>query len=278
MELTLPIFQDLTLSITDKPDERKVYPTARLQKGLRMNSRGLDLTEEAVGFGLPVLKQGLQTIFPGSVRLDLMHRDSTRVVTAIYSMNLVEKIGRPDKASQKSRLLYAAKNTLAAFIRRFPLMRTPLTVLSSGLRGLFGWETTYEEVGFRYEIRMIYTVNEQEGILFVETGPASYPLETVTELIIMNEQGAHFFDQYRDSSGARLSGKEIGCWDEVSADEASFASSTHGVAFYLPQVAGARLYRGRELVGSRLAWAGFGYSHPAGVSGLSYTVRFEKLP
>ncbi len=52
-------------------------------------------------------------------------------------------------------------------------------------------------------------------------------------MIVMNEQGAHFFDQYRDSSGTCLSGKEIGCWDEVAAEEASFASSTHGVAFSL---------------------------------------------
>lgn len=278
MELTLPIFQDLTLSITDKPDQRKVYPTARLQKGLRMNSRGLDLTEEAVGFGLPVLKKRLETIFPGNVKLDLLQNDANWVVTAIYTMNLVEKIARPGTGNLRSRFLYAAKNTLAAFIRRFPLVRTPLTALSSGLRGLFGWETTYEDAGVRSEVKMVYSYHESSSSLLTEAEPASHPLESLTEMIVMNEQGAHFFDQYRDSTGARLSGKEIGCWDEVFADEASFASSTQGVAFYLPQVAGARLYRGRELVGSRLAWAGFGYSYPPNVSRLSYTVRFEKLP
>ena len=87
-----------------------------------MNSRGLDLTEEAVGFGLPVLKQGLADHFSGKgLKLDLFTEDLTWVVTAIYSMNLVEKIGRPGTASLKSRFLYAAKNTLAAFIRSFPL-------------------------------------------------------------------------------------------------------------------------------------------------------------
>ncbi len=69
-----------------------------------MKSRGLDLAEEAVGFGLPVLKKGLQTIFPGNVKLDLLHSDSTWVITAIYTMNLVEKIARPGTASVKSKV------------------------------------------------------------------------------------------------------------------------------------------------------------------------------
>ena len=103
-------------------------------------------------------------------------------------------------------------------------------------------------------------------------------MESLTEVIVMNEQGAHFFDQYRDSSGARLSGKEIGCWDEVTAEEASFASSTHRVAFNLPQVPGARLFRGRELIGSRLAWAGFGYSFPPTLQWIELHGQVRKTP
>jgi hypothetical protein len=125
---------------------------------------------------------------------------------------------------------------------------------------------------------MVYTIHEREGILLVEAEFASLRPETVTEMIVMNELGAHFFDLYRDSSGTCLSGNQIGCWDEVSAEEASFASTTHGVCFSLPQVAEARLFRGRELVGSRLAWAGFGYSYPPTIRELRYTIRFEKLP
>jgi hypothetical protein len=276
MDINLPIFQDLTLTIADKPDEWKVYPTSQLQKGFMMNYRGLDLAEEAVGFGLPVLKQGLQTIFPGNIGLDLQNRDSTWMVTAIYTMNLVEKIARPGTASVKSKYLYAAKNYLAAFIRQFPPIRTPLTSLSGGLRRLFGWETTYEDAGFSGKVKMVYTFNEPIGSLLVEADTVSLPGQAVTEVIVMNEQGAHTFDQYRDSSGIYLSGKEIGCWDEVAAEEASFVSSTHRIAFTLPRVAGAHLFRGRELIGSRLAWAGFGYSFPPTAKGFSYTVRFEK--
>ena len=78
----------------------------------------------------------------------------------------------------------------------------------------------------------------------------------------MNEQGARCFDRYEDSDGAVLRGAGIGTWDEVGADRASFVSTGHRVAFSLAQAPGARLYRGRELVGARLSWAGFGYSLP----------------
>jgi hypothetical protein len=278
MEINLPIFQDLSLTIADKPNERKVYPTSRLMRGFLMKYHGLDLAEEAVGFGLPVLKQGLQTIFAGNIELDFLHRNSTWVVTAIYSMNLVEKIARPGNASIKNKPLYAAKNYLAALIRQFPSMRAPLTGLSGALRGTFAWETTYEEAGFNTRVKTTYTMDDQKGVLTVEADLADASSGSITEAVMMNEQGAHSFDQYRDSSGTHLSGKKIGCWDEVTAEEASFASSTHQIAFTLPRVAGAHLFRGRELIGSRLAWAGFGYSYPPTVRGLRYTIRFERLP
>ncbi len=278
MEITLPIFHDLSLRIADQPNERSAYPTWRLQKGLLMSLAGQDLAEEAVGFGMPVLNQGLQTIFPGDIQLNLPHRDSNWEVTATYTMNLVEKIARRGAAGVNSKGLYAAKNLLAAFIRQVSPARAPLTVLSSVLRRFFGWETIYEYAGDGSEVRMLYRLDEQEQVLRVEAVIISPSQPGVTELIVMNEQGAHAFDQYRDSSGTCLSGEKIGCWDEVSAEEASFLSSTHRVAFCLPRVAGTRMFRGRELIGSRLAWAGFGYSISPSRGGFRYTIRFEKIP
>jgi hypothetical protein len=278
MKLTLPLFQDLTLSIADRADERKLYPSARLQKGLVLNIGGLELAEEAVGFGLPVLKQGLQTTFPGKVDLNLVQSDSAWKLAAGYTMNLVEKIARPGAVSFSSKPLYAVKNVLAAFIRQFRPFRMPLTALSSGLRRFFDWETTYEEVGAGEKIWMVYAFDRRDQSLLVEADTTSLSHEANTEVIVMNEQGANFFDQYRDSSGVCLSGEKIGCWDEVTADEAHFSSSMYGVAFSLHQTAGARLFRGRELIGSRLAWAGFGYSFRLPDGGLTYTVKLEKLP
>ena len=48
------------------------------------------------------------------------------------------------------------------------------------------------------------------------------------------------------------------------------------MAFSLAQAHGARLLRGRELVGARLAWAGFGYALRPGRPGFAYDLRFER--
>jgi hypothetical protein len=279
MDITLAITPDLTLTISDRRDGKKNFPTSSLPQGLVLNYRGMDLAEEAIGFGLPVLKCGLQTFFPGEVALvEMPQEGSRRVVTATYTINLVEKIARPGETSINKSAIYAAKNILAGFIRQFPPARGILTRLSNELRRLFGWETAYEKAGFSSRVKMTYSFDEPGGRLAVEANWPDVQTGSVSEVIIMNEQGAHAFDQYRDSSGIALSGQQIGCWDEVTASDASFASSAHGIIFRLPKVAGARLFRGRELIGTRLAWAGFGYSISPSIGEFKYSVRLEKIP
>ena len=81
----------------------------------------------------------------------------------------------------------------------------------------------------------------------------------ITEIILMNEQGAHHFDQYQDADGIVQQGNQIGCWDEVTAASAAFICSNPNISFSLPQVKGARLFLGQGadrhtpgLVGLRL--------------------------
>jgi hypothetical protein len=278
MNLNLPIFPELSLTISDKPMERSLYPTSRLQKGLLMNQDGQNLAEEAVGFGVPVLKQGLQAIFPGKMELAFLDDEPNWAVCATFTLNLVEKISRAGMGSANSKALYAVKNILAAFIRAFPLARGTLTALSNGARKIFRWETAYEEAGSSTQIKMIDSFDHKNSLLTIRADLTSIGAERVTEVIVMNEQGAHSFNQYSDSGGISLSGKEIGCWDEVTAESASFASSTRRLSFTLKRMPGTRLFRGRELVGSRLAWAGFGYSFPPDKKDFEYAVRFERIP
>ena len=89
-----------------------------------------------------------------------------------------------------------------------------------------------------------------------------------------NTQGGY---RYTDAAGADLRGDQIGTWDEVTAATAAFVSTAHQVAFSLGQAEGAKLSRGRELIGTRLAWSGFGYSLPPAAGDLAYSVRIERL-
>lgn len=276
MEIIIPTAQGVHLKITDRREKLGAYATSSLPKGLLLVLDGLELAEEAVGFGFPVIKRRLQTIFPGELLLTSQQTGSAREITAQFRMNRVEKISRPGTKTVENRSLYAMKNLLAAVIRSLPSVRGLLTSASSLLRKLFSWETTYTDAGFSTWVTVITTIDEDTGKISVEVDASAIPAE-ITEVAVMNEQGAHFFDHYGDSSGMRLEGEAIGCWDEVTAEEAWFESRARSVAFRLRLVEGARLFRGRELVGNRLAWAGFGYTFQPSIRKLRYELKIERL-
>jgi hypothetical protein len=262
--------------MTGRTPSAGAYPTARLQKGLLLLDGDQDLAEEGVGFGVPILKRGTLTIFPGDVDLAWRREGSLWHVTAAFEMNLVERLAAPGGDSVKPRSLYAAKNALAALHRRVPLLRGPLTAVSNAVRGIFGWVTTYERAEGSTTLVVTYTIDGEEGRIGVGLDTNGLRGGGFTEVVVMNEQGARHFDRYLDARGTSLRGDEIGTWDEVDAEKATFVCDTHRVAFSLGLVEGARLCRGRELIGSRLAWSGFGYSAAPSLGELRYDVRIEE--
>jgi hypothetical protein len=278
MEIIVPLFDEMALKIAGGPDNAAGdFPTSGLQKGLILLRKGATLAEEAVGFGVPVLKRGLQTIFPGGVGMTSERTGDVWDITALFLLNMEEKFSAPENRRVGGRLFYTAKNSLAALIRQLPALRGVLTATSGALRKTFGWETTYVQSTFSTIVKMHYAIDGQSGRIAVDVDPGDGAAEGVTEIVVMNELGATNFERYRDSSGTVLRGKEIGCWDEVRAKEAGFESEKHRVAFTLGQAKGVKLFRGREQIGSRLAWSGFGYSlRPAGR--FSYTMKIQRIP
>jgi len=259
VELSIPLAGGFSLTMGGQSRDPSRYPSGGLQRGLLLVHETDDLAEEGVGFGVPILKRGAQTFFPGGLETTCQRRGPNWEVTAKFEMNLVERLAKADGGQLRSRLLYTARDALTALHRRAPVLRGPLTATSNALRRACGWVTTFEKADTGASVRVTSTVDSLEGSIRVAvdaTGLAA----SFSEMVVMNELGARHFDRYRDSGGTRLVGKQIGTWDEVTAAEASFVSRTHGVAFSLGQIQGARLYRGREVVGPRLAWSGFGYS------------------
>lgn len=276
MIIDIPLFSGLSLKIDDDHHGKKEYPTARLQKGLLLLDHGQELSDEGVGFGVPVLKKRFKTIFPGEVALTCLRNGPTWEITAKFKLNLIEKISTRKDEYVESRLIYAVKHLLAAMMRRLPFARDLLTSVSSKVRELFNWETTYAYSNFSTDLEVIYKIDPEIGKLTVEIDANHLPRD-ITEVVLMNEQGACVFNQYLDTSGIALEGEKIGCWDEVNADQAWFASTGHKILFKLSQVKGARLFRGREFIGSRLAWAGFGYSFPPSIKNIRYEMSIERL-
>jgi hypothetical protein len=277
MKIDFPLTHGFAVQIASGSNRGISYPTSRIQKGLVLLADNQDLSEEAVGFGVPILKRGLQTIFPGELELSLVEGSSISTIDARYKLNLEEKIARSGNGIINNRLIYASKNSLAAIIRRLPFMRALLTRISNLLRSTLAWETTYELSSFSTDVKMIYSIDAEAGKIKVELDKPDRIQGGFSEIVVMNELGAHHFDQYQDSNGISQVRNEIGCWDQVLAAEAWFINRTHQISFSLPQVDGARLYRGRELIGTRLAWSGFGYSFSPSLDHFSYEITVKKV-
>ena len=295
MKVGMPIGAGLVLEIGEEPGDARDYPTARLQKGMLLLDGGESLAEEGVGFGVPVLKRGARTVFPGRRDVACRRDGSTWEVTATYEMDLIERLAKDGDRLVQSTALYAVKDSLAALHRRFPALRRPLAATSTAVRRAFGWATTYEPTESCGAIAVTHVVRLGDGGAdgsgggAVENGAVETRVAVtvdlsgltagdVTEVVVMNEQGARCFDRYEDSDGAVLRGAGTGTWDEVGAARASLVSTGHQVAFSLDQVPGARLYRGRELIGARLAWAGFGYAFPPTRRSFGYELTIERTP
>jgi hypothetical protein len=277
VELSVPMRGGLTLRIADGPCG-DAYPTARLQKGLVLLRRGQDLAGEGVGFGVPVLKHGALTVFPGGMSLAERRDGSQRVIAATFEMDLVERLSGPGGRGPTSQAFYAVRDGLAALHRRVPLLRGLLTTISNAVRRWRAWETTFERIAPVASLAVTYRVDDAEDRVRIAVDLSGLPPHGVSEIAVMNELGAGTFDLYLDSDGARLRGRRIGTWDEVRAASACFAGTTAGVAFRVRQAPGAKLYRGREVVGSRLAWAGFGYSLRPSSGTFAYDVHIERAP
>ena len=124
---------------------------------------------------------------------------------------------------------------------------------------------------------VVNTINTRNGMIDVSVDMSNVKKEGRTEVNIMNELGANHFDSYSDSNGLFLRRNAIGTWDEIFADEASFIDSYDNIAFTLKKVKGARMFRGRELVESRLAWSGLAYVLPPNIIHFAYDIRIGRL-
>ncbi len=277
MNLIISSCDDASLRITDNHNGNDDYPTSKLQKGLVLLDKDQELSEEGIGFGVPIIKKGLLTIFPGELNLAYQKKDTIWMINAIYKMNLEEKIDKSGFGIVENKLIYFLKFNIAALYRRIPLSRDVLTALSSALRWLFRWKTTFEQADECMTVTITYTIYEGTGRVNIDVDLDPLFKNHNTEIIVMNEQGANYFNRYQDTGGTSLCGKQIGAWDEVTAEKGAFICDTHRVAFTLERMEGARLFRGRELVGSRLAWAGFGYSISRPLKKFNYDIQIDRI-
>jgi hypothetical protein len=256
-----------SISLTARKPTPGPFPSCRIQKGLLLTWEGQDLSEEGVGFGVPVFRIGLETIFPGSWRSWTKEDGKFAVLRADYEMNLISRMARKGRKIER-KITYQVRERLSSLHRKYPGVRGVFMSASQALRRAFLLQDVFEEIPTAGLVRVVYTI----GDCSIHVCLQIQRRERSTEVIVMNEQGANYFDVYYDSNGLCLQGKEISNWDEILADEASFLDSQHQLAFTLEKAQGARMFRGRELLTGRLAWAGMAYVIPRNAENFDYTI------
>lgn len=269
-QVRIPISGEISLLIGDGAGD---YPSSRIQKGPVLIYRNKDLSEEGVGFGVPVLKFGHEAIFPGSKRVTAEKNNDTVVIMIDYDLNLVERMAIRGNKKINSRAFYKIKEWFHGLYREHPGFRGVLMpafdIVSRICGSIWGIETRFDKVVSAGSVCVTYTINPGESTVSISVDMSRVKKNGCSEVIILNEQGATCFDRYRDSNGISLTEEAIGTWDETSADETSFVDSRDGIEFTLKGIRGSRMLRGREFTESRLAWSGLAYVLPP------HAVHFE---
>jgi hypothetical protein len=268
--ITLGPFQDVYLTTTDPFNFNSQYPASRIQKGLILKKGHRDLSEEGVGFGVPVLKLGQETIFPGSWRARVKRLEGYTLVEADFVLNLTIRITRNGRLIA-GKGFYKTKEMLSFLHRYNPLLRRSLSFSSELLRGAFSLEDVFVEVKPVSFIKAFYKIKNCKILVELKFSK-SVARKEITEVIIMNEQGANYFDTYRDSKCQVLQKGKIGSWDETYAEVASFVNPADRISFTLKRAKGARMFRGRELTPGRLAWSGLAYVLSPQTERFSYSI------
>ncbi len=272
--IEVEISRNLTLLAGQSRPQK--HPTSKIQKGLVISLRGEDLSEEGVGFGVPVLKFGDEAAFPGRSKATVRKEGDITEVVIDYDINLVSRLAARNRLIEGGRLC-RIKGRIDRLQRDRPPLRSTINHASALFRRALSVETRLVEASSFGRAKVVYSVSKDGEInVRVRCWPKA---EGCTEMSMMNELGASSFGRYRDSEGLDLWGGEIGSWERTLADWAQLIDVEHGLSFKLWKTEGADLFYGRETSPGRLAWAGLAHVlPPTGRRDFEYIIELGAPP
>ena len=247
------------------------FPASRIQKGLVLELGDRDLSEEGVGFGLPVLKLGLQPVFPGSWRMSAKKHNGLFLIRADFEMNLRARMVQRGKIINNGLFCLAWEN-FSKIHREYPQFRKWISISSRTLKKKLDLKEAFSEEATLGFVRASYLIRDSR----IDVELRFPKVSGCTELIVLNEQGANWFDTYQDSDGLILKGDGIGSWNQIEANYASFVDLLDGLVFTLRRLEGSRMFRGRELETDGLAWSGLAYVLPPWTEKFAYSIELGR--
>jgi len=149
------------------------------------------------------------------------------------------------------------------------------------------WQRTFQldEIGgdaaHEYRFTPIPSRGAIEVTYTVDGTGVSVAMKTIwlapgySEVGILNEQSSAF-DDFAAENQATLKGPQFGSWVLVTGGWARLRSSTLGVEWSVPSLAGASLHGGRELSAPDFDWAGLDYIFAGRFAGATYHINVKE--
>jgi hypothetical protein len=233
---------------------------------------GAELIEEGLGFGVPIAKYFDRTYFSSSAEVFLQKQSRNEtVVTKNFFLDAVSKKwvhGVPINDDFYS-LLH--KTFEAAYLNRDSF--STVFDWTMRLRIALGVQTRFLKVTPRGKVTVTYHC--LPGFIKVNVDLSALDRTQCQEILVLNEQGAGFFRKYSDTDGTLLYDREIGPWAKVKANQASLSDLEGRLTFWLQNVNGSGLYRGREQIKDRFSWAGLSYALNPNTPSFDYAIRIS---
>lgn len=230
------------------------------------------MVEEGVGMGVPVAIYSDETYFASNAELSIDHEDG-KTVTKRFLMDRVSRKNWKINGIVNSRIYRSVSKLLTGIYRDYPFSRGVIFPLML-IRNKLGVRTVYAKASPRGEIAVTYSVENSN--LDIEVNLSGLNRESLKKVVLLNEQGATFFQRFCSSEGLDLVGDKIGAWDRVEGEWASLSNIGDTLGFSVKQLFGCRLFVGREYVQGHLAWTGMGYEVEPHRDTLSYTVHIQE--
>lgn len=246
--------------------------TAALQKGLILTSNEEKLIEEGIGFGVPVIKYRDKTYFSSTAEISSRIIDSKVILQKRFALDVISR-----KRLKGSFINDNFYDVIHKIFEKMYLSNTKGWFFFNRimeLRDLMKVKTEFVKVKPKGFVTVSYQC--EPSMIQVGADFSELNLSGCKEILVLNEQGSSFFQNYEDSTGLKLIGSKIGAWNIVPANEASLNCLTKNIAFKLRKVEGSTLFRGWEMTKNRFSWAGLSYSLAPITKSFEYTINFSK--
>jgi hypothetical protein len=233
---------NLKMTISDEPGP-DFLTTSQIQKGLIANYNQKVLTQEGLGFGVPIVRTSTETIFSRHAQIEM----EDGCLIKIYDMDCVSRITFGGKDVHNKAFRWGLESLVKGYMRSESLQPSLLKIQQK-LAKYMDALCTFMDIPSVGKVKVKYLKNNN-SIDIESEFEISIP---GAKFIMANEQGADFFD-YAVVDNRHLSEQQLKGW--IKAQDAMLKSRKLGLWFSVRSPPDVKMFLGRER-NDYLCWSG----------------------